>query len=77
VPTKFEKAINFVKSSARFALKGFPVVSEEQQRDRFVICLECPFFDDMKPADPICDHCGCYLNFKTLWATEKCPINKW
>lgn len=75
--SSLDRAIAFVKASTRFALSGFHQVSEEEQAKRIAICIECPFFNDTNPDDPLCNHCSCHLNLKSQWATEKCPINKW
>lgn len=75
--TSLQRAISFVKASTKFALSGFHQVSEAEQINRMAICVECPWFNEENPIDPLCNHCTCHLNLKTKWATEKCPINKW
>ena len=38
------------------------------------ICKSCEYFNESLHQ---CRHCGCFLQIKTSWASEKCPIDKW
>jgi hypothetical protein len=73
--TLVEKGVKFISASTRFVMSGFQEVPENVQQERLSICKECPFFSGGE--NPECEKCGCLLNLKTKWATEKCPIDKW
>ena len=52
-----------------------PVVVPDAIRDaRQLVCMECPFFDE---ALDQCTVCGCSVELKTLFVTEKCPKGRW
>lgn len=74
MPSIIDQAINFGKSVYKHAQAGFPVVSEEVQKERLSICETCYKFE---PQSKRCYECGCDLEEKTSWATEECPIGKW
>lgn len=67
-------SINFLKSLYNYGHSGFVNVSEEKKEERLNICRSCNFFNDTVYQ---CKLCGCFLQIKTSWASEKCPINKW
>ena len=75
-PNIFKKAANFARASVDHAASGFQNVSENVKSHRMKICNNCEFM--IGPShDPICSQCGCYLNLKTSWASQSCPIEKW
>jgi hypothetical protein len=41
---------------------------------RLAICKGCDFFNEKKVK---CMKCGCFLNYKALLPSSKCPIGKW
>lgn len=47
-------------------------VSEEIYDHRMSICDSC----DKKQNDT-CGVCGCYVEYKSRWITEECPLKKW
>lgn len=49
-------------------------VSDEIQKERFDICLDC---ENLKPTINQCQICGCFMNIKTWMPNQKCPIDKW
>lgn len=67
-------SINFLKSLYKYTYNGFINVSEEKKNERLNICKSCDFFNDKIDQ---CKLCGCFLQVKTSWASEKCPIDKW
>lgn len=75
-PPVIDQAINYAHSLLKHSLAGFPIVSEEIQKERMAICEsnECGKFE---PQSKRCYECGCNLEEKTSWATEECPIGKW
>ena len=69
-----EKAKSFAGSLSQFVVSGFKMVDESIKNARLEICNSC---DRMNKENATCLECGCYLNIKTGWATEKCPLGKW
>jgi hypothetical protein len=74
------KIKNFCKALWFHIGYGLPKCSQQQINKRFLICLDCEFYD-LKHKE--CLQCGCnispkkkFLN-KLAWADQKCPINKW
>ena len=65
---------NFVNSVYNHAMNGFQKVSPEKKQYRLDICKTCEFFNENSYQ---CEQCGCFLEIKTFWASEKCPIDKW
>jgi transcription elongation factor Elf1 len=68
------KVGSFVNSVVKHAANGFFSVPDEVAHERLSICSLCEHFEK----DSVrCKICGCYLNIKTKWASESCPIGKW
>lgn len=65
--TLINSTINYVKS-------GFKNVHSEVKQLRLNICKSCEYYNSTFVQ---CKQCGCLLEIKTLWATEKCPLDKW
>ena len=65
---------NFTNSLINHSLNGFQNVNRETFQSRLEICKSCEFFDASAVR---CKQCGCFLNIKASWASEKCPIDKW
>lgn len=61
----------FIKSLIVFIFVG-DIVSSEVQKERMSECEKCIYREGKK-----CGICGCTLNIKTKWTSEKCPENKW
>lgn len=76
-PSFLEKVANFTKSAINHVSKGMVKVSDTVKQERMAICQSCPFFNKTDPTNPTCNKCGCFLQIKTGWASEKCPENKW
>lgn len=75
------KLYNFIRESAIWRSKGFPVRSDEEMLRIYSICSGCEHF-----ASNSCTVCGCRLHptdklmpNKIAWATTKCPLDepKW
>jgi hypothetical protein len=77
LPSVIEKATNFTKSVINYVANGMENVSNSVKEERMSICRACPFFNQTDPKNPTCNKCGCYLEVKTGWASEKCPEGKW
>lgn len=76
-PGSIEKIINFVPAVVKHVVGGMVHVSDSIKKERMEICKACPFFNNKNEKNPTCNACGCYLNEKTSWASEKCPEGKW
>jgi uncharacterized paraquat-inducible protein A len=70
----------FIKSLIWHIYSGSPKTTTQQIIDRYIICKNCPEFDDIKSQ---CSVCGCnisvrkqFLN-KLAWADQECPLGKW
>lgn len=70
------KAKNLLKATLNHVATGMHLVSPEVQQERMDICKPCEFYDN-NSQNPHCSECGCFLNIKTTWASEGCPIGKW
>jgi hypothetical protein len=70
----FNMAGRFTKSAFNHAKDGFKKVDEETFNQRLEICKSCEFFNSESIR---CGKCGCFLNIKASWNSEKCPIDKW
>ena len=55
---------------------GSVVVPQEEKSRRMSICRKCPYYEIDKNK---CGVCGCKMEFKSLLATSKCPLEtpKW
>lgn len=55
-------------------LRRDPLASSEETKKRLDICESCEFFDaDSRQ----CLVCTCFIDAKTLLASERCPVGKW
>jgi hypothetical protein len=68
------KAINFTNSLINHAKDGFKRVDDTVYSSRLAICQSCEYYDDKNIT---CKTCGCFLDIKARWNSEKCPIDKW
>lgn len=65
-------ATSFIKATATHAASGFKNVDEEELNYRRDICNACEYSKSGR-----CNVCGCYIQLKTKWITQRCPKNKW
>lgn len=63
---------NLVKSLADFVADGCKTLTQEQYRERLVVCTHCD-----QRRDNTCNICGCYLSLKARGRAFKCPLDKW
>jgi hypothetical protein len=49
-------------------------VSAQEAADRLNVCVKCEHFETI---DKKCLVCKCYVDAKTLFATETCPEKRW
>lgn len=76
-PSLSQKIQNFTTSVVNHVSNGMATVSTSVKEERMAICRACPFFNETNPKNPTCNKCGCFLEVKTGWASEKCPEGKW
>ncbi len=74
-PGLLRKVFNFGKAIARHTANGLKVVDKETYQLRLELCYACPLLKDSH----YCQHvkCGCRVEKKAGWETEKCPVGKW
>ena len=65
------RVFRFIWALLKYLWYGDIVTHEEKTR-RLRICISCPNRCDKK-----CCECGCNLNKKTEWSSERCPLKKW
>ena len=77
-PSLFQQATNAAKavgSVVASAVRGESVtVPQEEQDRRLAICHACEFWDARQSR---CSKCGCFGQWKTWLASQRCPIGKW
>lgn len=69
-----KEVVNFANSFYNHARDGFKKVEDSIYNNRIDICKSCEYFDS---EDMRCKNCGCFLDIKASWNSEKCPIDKW
>lgn len=76
MPSVTQLGRNFAKAVVNHAADGFRKTPQEIQDVRMATCRSCDFYD--QPSGR-CRHgnCGCWINRKVSWQSEKCPIGKW
>ena len=70
----FNLAGKFGKAVFNHAKDGFKKVDDETFSKRMEICKSCDLFNSEQDR---CMQCGCFLNVKASWKSEKCPVDKW
>jgi hypothetical protein len=77
-PPILQQARNFVGALGRAAqtkLAQKPLKrSAEEIEALLAICHGCDQYDKDKAR---CFKCGCYVRWKTMLTSERCPLNKW
>jgi hypothetical protein len=76
-PSAVEMALNFAKAAAKHAMDGARKTTPEERTNRLAICSSCEFCESREEAPYRCTNCGCFLQVKTAWASEHCPLAKW
>jgi hypothetical protein len=67
-----KEVFNLTSSLFNHAANKFKKADEIIKNERLSICYNCDKFENSK-----CKECGCYLEIKASWDSEKCPLNKW
>ena len=70
----FNLAGRLGKATFNHAKDGFKKVSDDVFKERMDICRGCEHFNAESER---CNNCGCFLNIKATWNSEKCPLSKW
>jgi hypothetical protein len=77
-PSLPEQGKNLAKFTFEVVKQAFSsnalFVSPEVKQERLDICKQCEYYDATQVR---CKHCGCFLDHKTNFALDSCPINKW
>ena len=73
-PTLPHRVVTATKAVVKHAMNRFVAVDRKTREKRLNICRSCDRFNDKNIS---CSECGCYLQIKTSWASEKCPLDKW
>lgn len=76
VPSFIKQVTNFSSSIINHVAHGLPQTSDPEQEKRLSICRECDKYIHNE-GNSRCAECGCFLNIKTSWAGESCPLKKW
>ena len=74
MPSFFQMARNAGASMVNHAMNSFQSVPANVKEERIKICEGCEHYNSESTR---CDECGCFINIKAGWASEKCPIDKW
>ena len=73
-PSFLQMAKNAGTSMVNHAMNSFQSVSADVKAQRIMICEGCEHYNSESTR---CDECGCFINIKAGWASERCPIGKW
>ena len=65
---------NFMMSMANVVKSGGKHVTEEVRQERIRLCESCEHFQGKTRQ---CGICRCFLDLKTRFSTEECPIGRW
>lgn len=76
---KFPNPLKFSAAMLRllwaFITRRPVLVSPQLCDERSTICrTDCPHYD---PDSDQCKLCTCFISFKTMLATERCPVGRW
>jgi hypothetical protein len=71
-PPLINRIVNLTGSVIDHAMDRFRQVPSGIFQERMDVCRQCEFAQEGK-----CLQCGCLLNIKLSWASERCPIDKW
>lgn len=62
-----------ITGAAKFAGAQFLPITELSKK-RVEICEQCPRFDCQSRR---CRECGCFVDQKSKYQSEQCPIGRW
>ena len=70
-------AVRFVRAMVRHARDGFQQVDDDTYFERLWDCRNCEQSHANANETWTCDACGCVLQTKARWRSERCPLDKW
>ena len=73
-PSFLQMARNAGASVVNHAMNSFQSVPANVKEERISIGQGCEHYNSETTR---CNECGCFINIKADWASEKCPIGKW
>jgi len=73
LPGVFGMTKNLIGSVAQHLRAGWVKCDAEQSAARYEVCQLCEKMRD----DGRCSLCGCFMELKSTWKEQKCPIGKW
>lgn len=73
-PSLLKQAASFGRAVVRHVSAGAPEAPPDVVEGRRAACLGCDRYNQQ--ADR-CKACGCNLKYKTAWAMERCPLDRW
>ena len=50
------------------------LVDPETRQKRLSLCRDCQHYEPVKKT---CKQCGCFLELKTRYSHQSCPLDKW
>ena len=71
-PSLMQQAVNLTKSTVKHVATGMKKVSTQEIERRLRICNACDQLNKGR-----CAECGCFVNIKASWVSERCPLGKW
>lgn len=72
LPPLSRQVKNFASSMVNWVKDGFKMAPKPVRDERLTICKGCEKYNEGR-----CLSCGCFLDYKTSIAAEKCPLDKW
>lgn len=73
LPSTAQMAKNLMSAAVSHLRSGWSKCPPEQSAERYNICKSCEKLRD----DGRCAICGCFMDIKSTWKEQKCPIEKW
>ena len=78
LPSSVKMAGNFAKATVKHIGNGMKKVDLPMYQRRLHVCNGCVPPDGLRVKNR-CTHesCGCFIDTKAWWSSEKCPLDKW
>lgn len=75
-PSLVRRGLNYAKAQVRHTANRRRTVTDDQRAARLAVCNACPSLNQQTRA---CTEkkCGCYVDKKAGWESERCPLGKW
>jgi len=72
MPPLVKQAANFAKATIKHIADMGRNTPDMVMKSRLEICNKCD-----KNSNGRCSECGCFIDVKTSWASEACPLGHW